>query len=77
MVIGNTVGLAAIPEGLFSPSQTLSSIIANEFNEAVTEFHSSALIAIGATLFMLTMAINIGAQLLVSRMVKVAPGARE
>ena len=77
MVIGNTVGLAAIPEGLFSPSQTLSSIIANEFNEAVTEFHSSALIALGATLFMLTMAINIGARLLVSRMVKVAPGARE
>lgn len=77
MVIGNTVGAAAIPEGLFSPSQTLSSIIANEFNEAASPLHGSALIALGATLFMLTMAINIGAQLLVSRMVKVAPGARE
>lgn len=77
MVIGNTVGAAAIPDSLFSPSQTLSSIIANEFNEAASSLHSSALIALGATLFILTMAINIGAQLLVSRMVKVAPGARE
>jgi phosphate transport system permease protein len=77
MVIGNTVGLAAIPHGLFSPGQTLSSLIANEFNEAVSPLHTSALIGLGATLFMLTMAINIGAQLLVSRMVKVAPGAKE
>lgn len=77
MVIGNTVGAAAIPDSLFSPSQTLSSIIANEFNEAASPLHSSALIALGAVLFILTMAINIGAQLLVSRMVKVAPGARE
>ena len=77
MVIGNAVGIAAIPDSLFSPSQTLSSIIANEFNEAVTVLHSSALIALGAVLFVLTIGINIGAQLLVSRMVKVAPGARE
>ncbi len=77
MVIGNTTGLAAIPTSLFSPSATLSSVIANEFNEAASEFHSSALIALGATLFLLTMAINVGAQILVSRMVKVAPGGRE
>jgi phosphate transport system permease protein len=77
MVIGNAVGANAIPDTLFSPSQTLSSIIANQFNEAVSVFHSSALIALGAVLFLLTMGINIGAQLLVSRMVKVTPGARE
>lgn len=77
MLVGNTVGLAAIPDGLFSPSQTLASSIANEFNEAVTEFHISALIGLGAVLFILTMAINIGALFLVSRMVKVAPGAKE
>ena len=77
MIIGNAIGLSAIPNSLFSPSQTLSSLIANEFNEAVTITHTSALIALGATLFILTMAINIGAQVLVSRMVKVAPGARE
>ena len=77
MVIGNAVGANAIPDTLFSPSQTLSSIIANEFNEAVTVFHSSALIALGAVLFIVTMGINVGAQLLVSRMVKVTPGAKE
>ena len=77
LVIGNAIGASAIPDSLFSPSQTLSSLIANEFNEAVTEFHTSALIALGAVLFLVTMGINVGAQLLVSRMVKVAPGAKE
>ena len=77
MVIGNAVGANAIPYTLFSPSQTLSSIIANEFNEAVTEYHSSALIALGAVLFIVTLGINVGAQFLVSRMVKVTPGAKE
>lgn len=77
MVIGNAVGPAAFPTTLFSSSQTLSSIIANEFNEAVSPFHASALIGLGATLFILTMIINIAAQILVSRMVKVAPGGRE
>jgi phosphate transport system permease protein len=77
MLIGNAVGLSAIPTSLTDQSQTLSSVIANEFNEAVTKFHISALIALGATLFILSMGINIGAQLLVKRMVKVVPGARE
>ena len=77
MVIGNAVGANAIPDTLFSPSQTLSSIIANEFNEAVTVFHSSALIALGAVLFIVAMGINVVARLLVSRMVKVTPGAKE
>jgi phosphate transport system permease protein len=77
MLVGNTIGAAAIPDSLFAPSQTLASLIANEFNEAVTQFHISALIGLGAVLFILTMAINIGALFLVSRMVKVAPGAKE
>lgn len=77
MVIGNAVGIAAIPDSLFDQSQTLSSVIANEFNEATTEFHISALIALAVVLFILTMGINIGAQLLVSRMVKVVPGGKE
>lgn len=76
MVIGNAVGINAIPTTLFSPSQTLSSIIANEFNEAASPFHASALIGLGATLFILTMAINVAAQFLVSKMVKVSPGGR-
>jgi phosphate transport system permease protein len=77
MVIGNAVGISAIPSGLFDQSQTLSSVIANEFNEAVTQFHISALIALAVVLFIITMAINIGAQFLVSRMAKVVPGAKE
>ncbi|MEM3161108.1 MAG: hypothetical protein QXJ74_10030, partial [Nitrososphaera sp.] len=67
----------AIPTTLFSSSQTLSSLIANEFNEAASPLHVSALIGLGLTLFILTMGINVGAQFLVSRMVKVAPGGRE
>jgi phosphate transport system permease protein len=77
MVIGNAVGINAIPTSLFSQSQTLASVIANEFNEAASSLHLSALIGLGAVLLILTMAINIGGQLLVSRMVKVSPGVRE
>jgi phosphate transport system permease protein len=77
LVIGNAIGVSAIPTSLFSPSQTLSSLIANEFNEASSDLHLSALIGLGAVLLMLTMAILIGARLLVARMVKVSPGARE
>jgi phosphate transport system permease protein len=77
MVIGNAIGLAAIPDSLFSPSQTLASLIANEFNEAVTPFHTSALIALGAVLFLLTIAINIGARLMVARIAKVGGGGMQ
>ena len=77
MIIGNTIGIAAIPTSLFSQSQTLSSLIANEFNEASSNLQLSALIGLGAVLLILTMGINIGARLLVSRMVKVSPGGRE
>jgi len=77
MIIGNATGIYAIPTSLFSSSQTLSSVIANEFNEASSPLHSSALIGLGAVLFLLTMAINIGARLLVSRMAKVVPQGRE
>ena len=77
MIIGNTIGIAAIPTSLFSQSQTLSSLIANEFNEASSNLQLSALIGLGAVLLILTMGINVGAQLLVSRMVKVSAGGRE
>jgi phosphate transport system permease protein len=77
MIIGNTIGAAAIPTSLFSQSQTLASLIANEFNEASSSLQLSALIGLGAVLLILTMGINIGARLLVSRMVKVSAGVRE
>jgi phosphate transport system substrate-binding protein len=74
MIIGNAIGASAIPTSLFSPSQTLASLIANEFNEAVTSLHVSALIGLGVVLFLLTIGINIGARLMVSRIAKVSPG---
>ncbi len=77
MIIGNTMGIAAIPNSLFSQSQSLASLIANEFNEASSNLQLSALIGLGAVLLILTMGINIGARLLVSRMVKISGGIRE
>ena len=77
MIIGNTIGIAAIPNSLFSQSQSLASLIANEFNEASSNLQLSALIGLGAVLLILTMGINIGARLLVSRMVKIRGGSRE
>jgi phosphate ABC transporter phosphate-binding protein/phosphate ABC transporter permease protein PstC len=74
MIIGNAIGASAIPNSLFSSSQTLASLIANEFNEAVTSLHVSALIGLGVVLFLLTIGINIGARLLVSQIAKVSPG---
>ncbi|MGE0242687.1 MAG: phosphate ABC transporter permease subunit PstC [Nitrososphaeraceae archaeon] len=77
LIIGNAIGLNAIPTSLFSQSQTLSSLIANEFNEAFSELHLSALIGLGAVLLLLTMVINIVAQFLVFKMVKTSnPGGR-
>jgi phosphate ABC transporter phosphate-binding protein/phosphate ABC transporter permease protein PstC len=74
LIIGNAIGASAIPNSLFSPSQTLASLIANEFNEAVTSLHTSALIGLGVVLFLLTIGINIGARVMVSRIAKVSPG---
>jgi phosphate ABC transporter phosphate-binding protein/phosphate ABC transporter permease protein PstC len=74
MIIGNAIGASAIPNSLFSPSQTLASLIANEFNEAVTSLHVSALIGLGVVLFLLTIGINIGARLMVSQIAKAPPG---
>ena len=77
LIIGNAIGLNAIPTSLFSQSQTLSSLIANEFNEAASDLHLSALIGLGAVLLLLTMVINIIAQFLVFKMVKTSnPGGR-
>jgi phosphate transport system permease protein len=77
MIIGNTIGMGAIPHSLFSQSQSLASLIANEFNEASSNLQLSALISLGTVLLILTMGINVGARILVSRMVKVSPGGRE
>lgn len=76
MLIGNATGINAIPSSLFKPSQTMSSIIANEFPEAsLAGLHLPALIAVGLILLGIAMCINIVAHLLVTRMLKVKEGA--
>lgn len=71
MVIGNAIGAAALPTSLLEPGQSMASIIANEFNEADPfSLHPAALIGIGLVLFIMAMAINVVATLMVSRMVK-------
>lgn len=64
MVVGNSTGGGL---SLMRPGYTMSSIIANEFAEAVTVLHSQALIEIALVLFVMTLLLNIFARLLVWR----------
>ena len=73
MVIGNRPDISA---SLFAPSYTMASVIANEFTEATGELHLAALAEIGLLLFVLTIALNIAARLLVGRVGRVALGGR-
>jgi len=56
MVIGNT---SIIPEGIFSPGNTMASVIANEFTEADRTIYLSALIELALILFLVTVVINL------------------
>lgn len=56
MVIGNT---SLLPESIFSPGNTMASVIANEFTEAASTLYLSSLIEMGLALFLVTMIINI------------------
>ena len=62
MVIGNS---PKIHLPLFSPGYTMSSVIANEFNEATDPLHVSALIEIALCLFGISLLVNSGAQLMI------------
>jgi phosphate transport system permease protein len=76
MLIGNATGANAIPSSLFKPSQTMSSIIANQFNEASpAELLLPALIGTALILLVIAICINIVAHVLVTRMLKVKEGA--
>jgi phosphate transport system permease protein len=76
MLIGNATGISAIPSSLFKPSQTMSSIIANEFVEASpASLHLPALIGVALVLLLIAIVINVVAHLLVTRMMKVKEGA--
>jgi phosphate transport system permease protein len=56
MLIGNT---NSIPTSIFSPANTMASLIANEFTESGSGLHLSSIIEIGFVLFIITMIINL------------------
>jgi phosphate transport system permease protein len=55
MVIGNHPDIS---KSLFSPANTLASVIAGEFTEATGDMYLSALIEIGLALFLVTIVVN-------------------
>jgi phosphate transport system permease protein len=73
-VIGNVF---KISPSLFEPSQTISSAIASEFNEATTDIYLSALIETGLVLMGISLIINILARVLVGTLVRVPARLRE
>ncbi|USI71970.1 phosphate ABC transporter permease subunit PstC [Sphingomonas morindae] len=62
-IIGNSHGF---PHSLFDSGSTIASTIANEFAEATSDMHTSALIALGLVLFVLTFAVLAIARLLLA-----------
>jgi len=62
MVIGNR---PEISRSLFAPGYTMASVIANEFSEATGDVYLSALVEVGLALFLVTIIVNVLAQLLV------------
>jgi phosphate transport system permease protein len=64
-VIGNAHKLSA---SLLMPSNTISSALANEFNEAVGVMYTSALVELGLILFAITFVVLALARLLLGRL---------
>jgi phosphate transport system permease protein len=63
-IIGNSHGF---PHSLFDSGSTIASTIANEFAEATSDMHTSALIALGLVLFIITFAVLATARALLAR----------
>ncbi len=75
MLIGNAIGAAAIPQSLFHPGQTMSSLMANNFFEASwVSLQLPALIGVGLILLAVGLVISLAAHFLVGRMVKINGG---
>ena len=68
MVIGNR---NALPTSIFSPANTMASVIANEFTEATGDIYVSSLIQIGLLLFVVTTIINIIGKKIIKKFAKV------
>lgn len=65
MVIGNSNFL---PTSIFAPSNTMASVIANEFTEATGALYLSTLIQIGLLLFIVTTIINVIGKIIISKL---------
>jgi phosphate transport system permease protein len=65
MVIGNSNFL---PKTLFDPSNTMASVIANEFTEATGQIYLSSLIEIGLLLLIVTTIVNFVGKIIIKRM---------
>jgi phosphate transport system permease protein len=70
MLIGNRHEIAA---SLFAPGYTMAAVIANEFSEAATDIHFSALTYVAFVLFLVTVLVNAGARLLIWKVSRGAP----
>src|SRR5881296_1213966 len=74
MVIGNRHDISL---SLLQPAYTMAAAIANEFSEATTATYQSALMEVGLLLFVLTVAVNAIARILIWRVAKgAAVGSR-
>jgi len=62
MVIGNRPEISI---SLFAPGYTMASMIANEFTEATSDLYLSALVEVALLLFVVTVAVNALARLLI------------
>src|SRR5690606_26814395 len=62
MVIGNRPEITA---SLFSPAQSMASLIANEYAEASSDLHMASLTAIGLGLMLVSLIINSIARIIV------------
>jgi phosphate transport system permease protein len=62
-IIGNAHGF---PDSMFASGSTIASTIANEFAEATGEMHTSALVALGFLLFVITFSVLAVARALLS-----------
>ena len=70
MLIGNRHEIAT---SLFAPGYTMAAAIANEFTEADTDLHLSALAYVALALFCVTVLVNAAARLLIWRVSKGRP----
>lgn len=73
MLIGNRNEISA---SLFAPGYTMAAVIANEFSEAATDMHFSALAYVAFLLFLVTVLVNAAARLLIWRVSRGPTGGK-